>query len=194
MLQQNKWLKESLAQIQQNRQLVIFLGRAFLLFIGWVLIYSTDNHIPPIINKFLTVQIAKLSVIVLHFFNEGYGLGPYILNAPSDEDGWVSGHIILYLNGQRSVFIADVCNGLELYVLYIGYIIAFRQRLSIKLMFIAIGIPFLIIVNIFRVAALALLFDNMPQIFQFAHHYLFTATMYISIFLIWYWYSNFSYE
>lgn len=189
----NRWYNKAVVHIRQNKVLVGFLSRAGLIYLAWFLIYNTNQTIPFLLNRFLTTLVAKLSVLVLRVIDEGYTIGTYHLSDKMLENSFTGGNTAVYLNGKTSVGIADTCNGLELFVLFAGYILAYPQRWKIKLLFIAGGIPLLMLLNILRIVALASIYEYLPNFFLFAHHYLFTATMYIGIFLIWYRFSNVTY-
>lgn len=192
-MRMKQWVATSASHIKQNRLLVNFLGRAGLIYLFWVLVYNTNHVVPMALNRFLTIFVAKCSVFILQIFDRGYAIGAYQIHEGLQEFSLSGGGTALLRNGKTSVGIADTCNGLELYVLYLAYIIAFPQKTKVKLLFLFAGLPLLVLINILRVVALASIYEYLPDFFLFAHHYFFTATMYIGIFLIWYWFSNFRY-
>lgn len=90
------------------------------------------------------------------------------------------------LIGQRhAIGIADGCNGLALFVVYLGFIICFPIQWKRFLLF-AIGGVFVIhILNIARVSGLAWVNLNFSEYMDFAHHYLFKILVYSGIFYLW---------
>ena len=46
-----------------------------------------------------------------------------------------SGSEMLYLDGKKIVGVADACNALELFVLYLGFLIAYPSSVKRKLLF-----------------------------------------------------------
>jgi exosortase/archaeosortase family protein len=97
-----------------------------------------------------------------------------------DEVEWI------YRGPFKTLSIADVCNGLELMVLYAGFLLCWPAGSVRKIKFIAGGFLLIVLLNILRCAALALISVHKPQYVDFYHHYLFTFLIYGCIFLLWY--------
>jgi exosortase/archaeosortase family protein len=70
--------------------------------------------------------------------------------------------------------------------LYTGFLIAFPGNIKSKLYFIGIGTLVIWILNIIRIAALAMLDTISREWTEFNHTYTFTLVMYGVIFLTWY--------
>ena len=100
---------------------------------------------------------------------------------------------IVYIDDQASVLVADGCNGLELFALYIGFLIAFPGRVLYKALFIPIGAVLIFVVNVLREIALALNYKFFPDSFELNHKYTYVLIVYTFIFLIWrYWLNRYS--
>lgn len=91
----------------------------------------------------------------------------------------------IYHNGYKVLDIAQACNGLELLVLYIGFIVCMPSNIKRKLLYIGIGILLLDSVNILRCVGLIYLREYFHAYFEFAHHYIFKIMIYTATFLIW---------
>lgn len=91
----------------------------------------------------------------------------------------------LYLNGNKIVGVSDPCNALELYVLYIGFLLAFPSSLKRLFVFSCIGIVVIYLTNIIRLAALASMNMHRVNAVDMAHHYLFKVIVYTIIFGLW---------
>jgi exosortase/archaeosortase family protein len=91
---------------------------------------------------------------------------------------------------ERALSIADVCNGLELIVLYVGFILCFPAGVYRKALFILSGSVLIYIVNVARCAALVLIYMHSPALLDFSHHYLFTFLVYSFVFFLWYIFTN----
>ena len=92
---------------------------------------------------------------------------------------------LIYHNKKPVLFIADVCNGLELIVLYIGFIVCMPSAFMRKLLYIIIGVLLLDFVNIARCIGLIYLREYFEFYFDFAHKYLFKISVYGVTFLLW---------
>ena len=83
------------------------------------------------------------------------------------------------------ISIADACNALELMVLHIGFIASATMPSGKKLPYIFVGLLLILLTNITRCLALMYVYISFPNFFPFAHHYIFTLTIYLIIFLVW---------
>lgn len=92
---------------------------------------------------------------------------------------------LLVLNGQPSVLVGDPCNGLLLYVLFVGFIVAFPGSIRHKLWFVPLGILVIYAINVGRVALLALNHVYWHPTVEFDHHYTFTFVVYGAIGALW---------
>ena len=91
----------------------------------------------------------------------------------------------IYHNGKEIIYVIDRCNGLELIVLYIGFIVCMPSKFWRKLLFIIAGAILLDITNILRCSVLIYLQEYHRTYFEIAHYYLFKASMYTITFLMW---------
>jgi len=94
----------------------------------------------------------------------------------------------IFLGPKRLIGIADGCNGLSLFVLFIGFIVAYPGKVYLKTMYAIIGIVSITFLNISRCAGLALVHNSYPYLTDFAHHYVFKMITYLAIFYMWYGY------
>lgn len=92
---------------------------------------------------------------------------------------------IIVLNGHRAVSIARQCNGLELIVLYLGFIICLPTNAKRMISYGIIGTIVIYILNIIRTAILAVMYVQSHSLSDFAHHYAFKIVIYAVVFLGW---------
>ena len=92
---------------------------------------------------------------------------------------------VIYHNDQRILNIANGCNGLELLVLYVGFIVSMPSSFKRKLLYIVIGVILLDAINILRCVGLIYLREYFHAYFDFAHHYIFKIIVYSSTFILW---------
>jgi len=91
----------------------------------------------------------------------------------------------IYLNDKKVVAIEDACNGLELFILYAGFIICLPAFWLRKVAFISIGLVLIYLINIFRCTLITWVLLNHANLFGFVHHYLFTFIVYVFIIVLW---------
>ena len=150
------------------RFLLVFAG----LYALWALAYDgllgPDNRL----DHFLSANLAAAAAATLRLA------------------GWAA-HVdlresrLLVLNGQPSVIVGDPCNGLLLYALFAGFIIAFPGPIRHKLWFVPLGMLAIYALNVGRVAGLALNHVYWHPTVGFNHHYTFTFVVYGAIGALW---------
>ncbi|AMJ65622.1 exosortase X [Hymenobacter sp. PAMC 26628] len=93
--------------------------------------------------------------------------------------------ILVVLNGQPVVSVGDPCNGLLMYALFAGFVVAFPGPWRHKLWFVPAGILAIYALNVGRVALLALNHAYWYHSVDFNHHYTFTFVVYGAIGALW---------
>ena len=151
-----------------------FFIRALILIVGWNLLYHLLLKPALIPDGQLTDLIVWGTVKVLSIFHSD------VTNV---------GHNI-YLYGVRSVNIDHQCNGLELIVLYIGFILCLPSSFKKMFSYAMVGIVVICFLNMLRCGALAWMFLNMRSVADFAHHYAFKLIIYAVVFYGWVLYSK----
>jgi exosortase/archaeosortase family protein len=171
----------------------LFLLKGILLFTAWKLLYLLLLLPGRILDRPLTHLIGVSTAKTLNFFSRSsdYSATPEIHNDPM-EDGSTRPEPVmqLYHHQERTLAIADVCNGLELMVLYAALILCLPASRSRKITFIAGGLLLIFLVNVIRCAALVQVYLHIPEYVNFSHHYLFTFLVYALIFWLWYLFSK----
>lgn len=92
---------------------------------------------------------------------------------------------LLLLNGKPSVSVGAPCDGLVLYALLAGFVLAYPGPTQRRLWFIPMGILALWLLNIIRIIALAFNYQYSPETFEFDHHYAFTSVAYTALGGLW---------
>ncbi len=97
----------------------------------------------------------------------------------------VVGSSLVKMGEQPLISIAGPYNGLNMYALFPGFIIAFPSSIILKLGFGSVGLFAPIGVNIVRSVGLAILQMDYPNFTVFAHHYIFNVLTYAAVFGLW---------
>lgn len=165
----------------------LFLGKALLFFIIWKLIYSFFLYDSQYLDHPLTTHVGEASAKFLNSLGNMDGftakreVSKYIYEGGTTE----SEASAIYHYDEVVLYIANVCNGLELMVLYAGFIICMPSTFWRKIKYIIIGIILLDVINIIRCTGLIYLREYYHIYFDFAHHYLFNAMVYSATLLMW---------
>ncbi|MBD2768826.1 archaeosortase/exosortase family protein [Hymenobacter sp. BT664] len=155
-----------------NRLLLRFLGVATTLYLVWFFGYDQWLAKDGRLDGVLCTQIALVSIRVLRAL--GFAA---TLDATSA--------VVVVMNGQPAVVVGAPCNGLVLYALFSGFVVAFPGPWLRKVWFIAVGIILIWCLNVLRIAALAINHSYSHQTVDFNHHYTFTFIVYACIFGLW---------
>ncbi len=156
----------------------LFFMKLTCLVTTWELVYHYILKPARIPDKVLTDLITSgVTAGINFFFNT------------SSHVSWIADAVlpanIIKHHGRSIFYIYDVCNGLDLIVIYLGFIILLPASLKRKIAFTLGGIAALIIANIIRCILLYWIYTHYRQGFEMNHHYVFTFLMYLVIFCGW---------
>lgn len=148
------------------RFLIILLA----LYIGWTILY--DFWISP--KGIIDMAVIDFTIYISKHILESFG---YVVFTGIDR--------VIGVDGTGGLWIGDNCDGIALFALFAGFIIAFPGSWKKKLIFIPVGILLIELMNITRVVVLAML-DTVSRTWtEFNHTYTFTILIYACIFLLW---------
>lgn len=170
----------------------LFLGKAFLFFVIWKIIYVFFLFDSQFVDQLLTNHVGESSVKVLNSLSSMSGFTAISESYPEIYYGQIQefNMSVIYHDGNKILNIANACNGLELLVLYIGFIVCMPSKFTRKFLYVIIGVLLIDGVNILRCVGLIYLREYLHSYFEFAHHYLFKIIVYSSTFLLWIIYSR----
>lgn len=164
-----------------------FLLRALVLFVCWKGLYIFFLMDARVLDQPLTGLVGHQATLLLNMFSgaEIYS-SKHMIKQTVMEGQLITAPVVnILFSGVRVVSIADSCNGLELFILYMGFILAMPASLKRKTFFALTGLLVIHAVNVLRCAGLGLLVVHMQQYFDLAHHYIFKMLVYATIFLLW---------
>ena len=87
--------------------------------------------------------------------------------------------------GQAAVYVGNPCNGLVLYALFTGFVLAYPGSGRRRLWFIPLGLAAIYGINVLRIALLAINHTYWYHTVEFNHHYTFTFVAYGVILVLW---------
>jgi exosortase/archaeosortase family protein len=145
----------------------VLRGAAFMLLwhVGYTSWLAPDGHLDEALSR----NLAQVSAGALRWV----GIGSDVVQ-----------HRLVQVEQQPAVWVGNPCNGLVLYALFAGFVLAFPGSWKRKSWFIPLGLIYLL--NIGRVAMLAVLQHWGPAgSVDFNHHYTFTVIVYGAIAALW---------
>lgn len=151
-----------------------FAVRGSILLTGWLLVYHLILKPTGIPDTQLShvVQLATTEVLS-YFYNAIHLEGPSI-----------------YSGANYIITIANPCNGLELHVLYIGFMMCIPTNAKRFWTYALVGNAIILSLNIARCTGLAIMSMHHSYLVDFAHHYAFKLMLYAAIFYGWLLYSK----
>ena len=84
-----------------------------------------------------------------------------------------------------SIGVYEGCNGVNVMILFVAFIVAFGGSTKKMLWFIPTGIVAIHLFNILRLASLSIMATMSQSVFHFVHKYAFTSIIYVFVLLLW---------
>ncbi|MGQ0829531.1 MAG: exosortase X [Bacteroidota bacterium] len=157
---------------------VRFLISIFILYIIWYCVYNLWLHPLGTVDLIVIDTSIVISKWMLESLNYTVFTGV---------------ERVIGIDGTGGLWIGDNCNGITLFALFAGFIIAYKGRAKQKLFYIILGILSLELLNVFRIVGLAILDTQSRAWTEFNHTYTFNIIIYAYIFLLWMmWVNKFS--
>jgi exosortase/archaeosortase family protein len=169
-----------------------FLKRAVGLFIAWKLFYILLFQPLGEPDGWLVRMLGEATVSTLNLFIGEERFRVWHTLSPTDADSAVyEACAVVYRTGMQSdVGIYAPCNGLELMVLSVGFILCFEGPARRKSLYVLAALFGVFLVNVLRCSLLTVIKTGHPAYFEFSHKYLFNIAGYSFVFLIWMHYVN----
>jgi exosortase family protein XrtF len=152
-----------------------FLLKILAVYLIWYLLYNLWLHPAETLDLFIIDITVAASKWLLELFG-------YTVFTGADR--------LIGVDGTGGLWIGDNCNGIALFALFAGFVIAYPGNWLKKLFFIPAGIILIQVLNILRVVALAILDTHSRAWTEFNHTYTFTIIIYGCIFLLWMFWTN----
>lgn len=157
----------------KDKKLLRFIITCLIVYLFWFLVYDLWLKPDGRIDNWLTHMVSEHAVAGLRLF----GIPAY-----HAMDGVK--HLIRSPES-RILIISNACNGLVLYPLFIGFILAIPGKLRSMGYMIAAGCVLIYLTNVLRATVLCLIKINAPQYLDFNHRFTFAILVYAVIFLLW---------
>jgi exosortase family protein XrtF len=162
--------------IKEFKPTILFLSKFVLIYLIGNLLYgwyvTSFNPRPDSATKIVSEHTATALQPMLVY-------RPWVVESPKKPT------TILIYGGKSIVSVYEGCNGINIMIIFVAFIIAFGPFGYKMLWYIPLGIFIIHIFNIVRIAALFLITLEKPNWLYFTHKYLFTAFIYGIVFLLW---------
>jgi exosortase/archaeosortase family protein len=160
---------------KQSKDVIFFVAKIALVYGTWrILKYLGETN-----ANFLFGAWAALYEFVAQRLTEGAANFLRMLGYPIQQY-----ERVLIIEGTPGIYVADLCVGIAAFYIFSGLILSFGNHWRNKLWFIPLGWLFIYLVNVLRIAALALVQLHQPKYFNLAHTYVYVVVTYGLIFLL----------
>jgi exosortase/archaeosortase family protein len=147
-----------------------FLTLIFILYMLWYGIYNLWLH-PLGTIDFIVIDITiVISKWILELMNFTVFTGV---------------ERVIGVDGTGGLWIGDNCNGIALFALFSGFVIAYKGKVKYKIIYIILGVLSIELLNVFRIVGLAILDTYSRAWTEFNHTYTFNIIIYAYIFMLW---------
>lgn len=94
---------------------------------------------------------------------------------------------LLRYDEREILAVYEGCNGLNTMIIFVAFLIAFGPVNKKLLWFIPLGLLIIHLANLLRITLLFFVAEYRPDAMYFVHKYVFTAILYLVIFVLWVW-------
>ncbi|MBL6444776.1 exosortase family protein XrtF [Fulvivirga sp. 29W222] len=169
--------------IKEFKPTILFLVKFLVLYFILNVLYGLFiNHYYPQPDP-VTRKVAEQSVWALKVLGANTSV--------RDNSGRPSIDVLQEEDIILSVY--EGCNGLNVIIIFSAFLLSFGSPSKKLIWFIPIGVLIIHITNLLRVVMLFGVSIYFPRFMYFSHKYLFTATIYVVVFVMWYLWLNKTY-
>jgi len=170
------------------RPIVHFAIKALILFLAWEILYAFVLLPNRLVDRPLSLFTGKATANVLNLFVKDKNIHVEEVMQADIVEGitMIYPKITIFSGNTKLIGIADSCNGLNLYILYLGFLFVYpSSNNKARFKFAVMGLMSIVPVNILRCTLLALMANKYPHFNFFAHHYLYKLIIYSLVFALW---------
>jgi exosortase family protein XrtF len=161
--------------LKEFKPAFIFLGKFLGLYLVGNLLYGLYiNSFDPVADpatRAITVQTSACINII-----GGSTTFEQVNGKPS---------IALMEEGSTILNVFEGCNGINVMIIFVAFVIAFGGPGKAMLWFIPLGLLVIHVMNILRIGLLYIVAKHYSHYFYYVHKYFFTAILYFVIFILW---------
>jgi exosortase/archaeosortase family protein len=171
--------------IKNNKRLCNFLIRLSFLILLWKIVFHFIWHTPSWLEAY-----NAFSIVLIGYILEASG---FLLELLGQEVFIDYSERLVGIVGTTGVEVGEPCIGYNTVAFFIALILSDTGKVRIKLWFIPLGIFVICLFNLMRIAALGLIIQIDPTIWELNHKFIFKIIIFGVLFLFWMiWLNNYS--
>jgi exosortase family protein XrtF len=166
--------------IRQYREAIIFLVK----YLGVYVILNTAYSF--YVNYYLPgpdPATIAVTATVTGMLNMGNDTVAYIVPANS-------ANVPVIRSGITIVEVFEGCNSINVIIVYIAFLVAFKGPLKLFLKYMLVGVVSIYAINLLRVLLLYEVALYFPEKLYFFHKFFFTGMIYAFVFMLWFFWAN----
>jgi len=168
-------MKKILILIKEFKSVLWFIGKFFSLYVVLNIMYGiyieSQGNKPDVVTAWVGNQVSS----ILNWSDLETSTKP-LTDAPK----------IALLTGEKvSLNLYEGCNGMNVMILFIVFLISFSGNNKALYWFIPVGFLIIHIFNLLRIIGLYFVAEQLPDYLYFTHKYLFTGFIFLAVFLLW---------
>jgi len=168
-------MKISLGDIERFKPALNFMSRFLIVYVvgnltyGWFVYYYHPQPDPA------TIAVTRQSVLLINWLQKKDETEILIQDS----------RVAIVQNNDIIVRVFEGCNGLNVIIVFLSFIVAFSGQKKSILGFLAVGIIIIHLINLGRIVLLYYLAKIESSYFYYFHKYIFTSAIYAFVFLLW---------
>lgn len=161
--------------LKDFKPVLIVLARFIIIYLVLLGVYQvylnqySGSGLDPI-SKWVAYQSAKVQ--------DFFGYKTILVDQPKYETTW------FYINNYYASRMVEGCNAVSVMILFVAFVFAFYKGFK-TFVFAGLGLVFLHIMNVLRIAGLNYVIMEHKSYIKIAHDYFFPAIIYGSVVLLW---------
>ena len=162
--------------IKEFKAPIVFIAKFLILYLVLNLGYGLFvDHYSPEPDPFTVIATQHTDWLLR--------IGGYPTTSVPDQNG---PYVLLKENDLTILSVFEGCNGINVAIIFVSFLLAFGRPSKRLLWFIPLGLFIIHCTNLLRIGLLFYVTKNMSHYLYFMHKYLFTAILYVAVFVMWY--------
>ncbi len=163
-----------------------FMLRAIIGVVVWKAAYLLVLRPSDIPDGWMVRQLGSSTVWMLRMLGEdGYSAQNTQQQLKPDDPVLETVSVIHAGDGRAMLSIEPPCNGLDLMVLSVGFVLCYSGSWRRKMLFVPLCILSVCLMNVLRCGLLCLLWAGIPELFESMHKFVFNLLAYACVFGLW---------
>ena len=165
--------------LKQFKETILFLVKFAIFYVALTATY--DYYL----SSFKSESFHQSDSMTVEVAAESAHLAEYLGGTSDIMQNDFEPSVRFVLNDMERIKIIEGCNGVSVMIIFVTFVLAFGGRLIYTILFIPTGVLIIHIFNVFRITALAYLYNYDLDIAKIAHDYVFQPFIYGVVFLLW---------